>query len=135
MRTLILGLFAVAGFAQQPNSEDPIGQLLFPPELVMNHQREIGLSETQRNQIRREISAAQSKFLDYQWQMSDASEKMVALLKAAPVDEKKTLAQADEVMDLEREIKKTHLGLLIRIRNVLTADQVARLDQIRARER
>lgn len=132
MKTLILCFVsAAAAFAQQP--EDPVAQLLFPPELVMNHQRQLGLTEAQRTQIRREIQAAQSRFLDYQWQMSDASEKMIAMLKANPVDEKKTLAQADEVMNLEREIKRTHLGLLIRLRNLLTADQTAKLEQIRAR--
>jgi hypothetical protein len=34
-------------------------------------------------------------------------------------------------MALEREIKRSHLALLVRIRNALTAEQIARLDAAR----
>jgi Spy/CpxP family protein refolding chaperone len=101
----------------------------------MQHQQELGLDEKQRDQIRREFQAAQGKFFDFQWQMSEASENLVGLLKSSPVDENKTLAQAEKVMNLEREIKKTHLGLLIRIKNLLTPEQLTRLEQIRAKTR
>jgi hypothetical protein len=36
-------------------------------------------------------------------------------------------------MALEREIKKTQLALLIRIRNMLTSEQMAKLEAIRRR--
>jgi hypothetical protein len=41
------------------------------------------------------------------------------------------LAQADKVMNLEREIKKTHLSLLVRIKNLLTAAQQEKLTALR----
>jgi Spy/CpxP family protein refolding chaperone len=124
-------------FAQQPPSPgiDPIAQLLFPPELIMQHQQELGLDEKQRDQIRREFQGAQGKFFDFQWQMSEASEKLISLLKSSPIDEIKTLAQAEKVMNLEREIKKTHLGLLIRIKNQLTPEQLTRLEKLRSKAR
>ena len=34
-------------------------------------------------------------------------------------------------MALERDIKKTQLSLLIRIRNLLTPEQIAKVDEIR----
>jgi hypothetical protein len=38
-------------------------------------------------------------------------------------------------MGLEREIKRTHLGMLVRIRNLLTAEQAAKMEGIRAARR
>jgi Spy/CpxP family protein refolding chaperone len=120
-------------YGQQPQ-DDPIAQNLFPPELVMNHQNEIGLREEQRASIRSEIQKAQLKFVDLQWRLQDESEKMVLLLRQRLVDESKVLSQAEAVMNLEREIKKTHLSLLIRIKNSLSEEQQARLSALRIRK-
>ena len=56
---------------------------------------------------------------------------MVQLLQQTPIDEARVLEQADKVMTLEREIKKIHLSLLIRIKNGLTRDQIAELMQMK----
>jgi Spy/CpxP family protein refolding chaperone len=124
-----------AGAAEGPaQKDDPIGRNLFPPELVMSHQQQIGLEEDQRETIKKEIGKAQSKFLDLQFQMQRESERLIQLLQARPVEEAKVLAQADAVMRLETETKKTHLSLLIRMKNALTAEQQAKLMDIRRRE-
>jgi hypothetical protein len=49
------------------------------------------------------------------------------------VDEAAVLAQADKVMGLEREVKKAHLALLVRIKNLLTEAQKAKLTELRRR--
>ncbi len=138
MKSVFIAFLTSSALFAQPQPSpgtDPIAQLLFPPELIMQRQQELGLDEKQREQIRKEFQVAQGKFFDFQWQMSEASEKLIGLLKSSPIDEKKTLAQAEIVMNLEREIKKTHLGLLIRIKNLLAPDQLTRLEQIRAKAR
>ena len=56
---------------------------------------------------------------------------MTQLLQQSPADEASILEQADKIMALEREIKRAHLALLVRIKNALTPDQVARLEAIR----
>jgi Spy/CpxP family protein refolding chaperone len=116
---------------QPPPGEDPIAQRVFPPELIMGHQKEIGLDDKQRAAIVKEIQTAQSQILEVQWQMQGAVEEMVKLLDAPRVDEQKTLAQADKVMELERTLKRTHLGMLIRIRNLLSDGQRAKLSELR----
>jgi Spy/CpxP family protein refolding chaperone len=130
---LIAAVFtAASSFAQQPPpNDDPIGRYLVPPDLIMSHSQELNLQEKQRAAIKAEVQKAQSKFIDAQWDMKEATEKMVHLLQQSPADEARILEQADKVMALEREIKKTQLSLLIRIRNVLTAEQMAKLDAIR----
>jgi Spy/CpxP family protein refolding chaperone len=133
---LIAALFlAASSFAQQPPQQppgdDPIGRYLVPPDLIMSHSQELNLQEKQRAAIKAEVQKAQSKFIDAQWDMKEATEKMVHLLQQSPADEARILDQADKVMALEREIKRTQLSLLIRIRNILTTEQMAKLDAIR----
>ncbi len=110
---------------------DPIAARLYPPELVMSHQRELGIDDRQREAIIEQIEKAQSQIVKLQWQMQAASEQLVKLLDAPRVDEAQALAQAERVMTLERDFKKVHLALLIRIRNVLTDTQRARLAELR----
>lgn len=132
---IVLCLFALlpkTGLAQQPG-EDPLAQHVFPPELVMKHAPELGIDDKQRSAIKEAVQRSQAKFLDAQWELQAEAEKMVKLLQASPVDEGAVLAQADRVMDLERQIKKTHLALLVRIKNVLTDTQKAKLQELRAR--
>ena len=110
---------------------DPIGSKLFAPELIMDHQAELGLDDRQREAILKELERAQGQFPRLQWQLQAASQQLGRLLDAPQVDEAKALAQAAEVMKLETEIKKAHLTLLIRIRNVLTEAQRAKLQALR----
>ena len=114
--------------------QDPIARQLFPPELIMGHKDELQLTDNQRASLRSEIVKLQSRVLDLQFQLSDEAEKLAALLRTTPVDEAKALEQADKVMAMEREIKRLHLGALIRIKNMLSPDQVARLQELRRRE-
>ena len=129
-RAILLLFVAVPLFAQQ---DDPIGRYLAPPDVIMAHSQELALQDKQRAAIKAEVQKAQAKFIDAQWDMKEETEKMLHLLQQSPIDEARVLEQADKVMSLEREIKKTQLGMLIRIRNLLTADQLAKLDAIRKR--
>jgi Spy/CpxP family protein refolding chaperone len=117
--------------AQQPTGPDPIMDTLFPPELVMAHQKAIGLDDAQKSDIRNELLKAQTHFTDLQWQLQDAMESLTALLKKNPADEGQVLAQLDKVLATERELKRTQFGLLVRIRNRLTPEQQARLQKLR----
>jgi Spy/CpxP family protein refolding chaperone len=119
--------------AQPPT--DPIGEALFPPELVMQHQQAIGLSEEQKTFLVAEIQKAQARFTELQWQLQHAMETLVALVREERVDEQKVLAQLDRVLNLEREIKRAQFSLLVRIRNKLTPEQRTRLHEIKTRLR
>jgi Spy/CpxP family protein refolding chaperone len=135
---LVLALPVVAQDGPKPppglrgtQSTDPIGGKLFPPELIMSHQTELGIDEHQRDAILKELERVQAQFPRLQWQLQAATEQLSSLLDAAKIDETKALGQAGEVMKLEVEIKKTHLAMLIHIRNLLTEAQRAKLLEIR----
>ena len=95
----------------------------------MRHAVEIGLDEKQRAQVKDAVVEMQTRFLDLQWDVQAESEKLVRLLQARPVDESAVLAQADKVMGLERDVKKAHLSLLVRIKNTLTEAQQEKLEE------
>ncbi len=118
--------------AQQP-ADDPLARFLFAPELVMQRQADIGLRPEQRGAITRAIADFQSRVVEVQWRMQDATQKLAGLLGNPSVDHAAALAQVDEVLNLEREVKRGHLGLLIQIKNTLTAEQQAKLAQARGR--
>ena len=119
-----------AAEAPAPGPDDPIGRVLFPPDRVMKHAQEIGLDDAQRAAIRAEVQKAQPKFLDLQFDMQSEVEKLVRLLSEKRVEESRALGQLDRVLGIEKEIKRTQIQLLVRIKNALTADQQARLDEI-----
>ena len=128
----ILLIFAAGSWSQKP-ADDPIAQALFPPELVMKYRQEINLDEGQSKAIKEAIQKAQTRFLDMQWDMQAEGEKLVKLLKARPVDESAVLAQVDQVLNREREIKKAQISLLIHIKNLLSESQQNKLTELRQR--
>jgi TonB-dependent SusC/RagA subfamily outer membrane receptor len=110
-------------------SDDPFAQYLFPPELVMSNQEAIKLSETQRSAMQSAMRDAQMKFVDLQLKMSGESEKLQRLLQGTSIDEGRLLAQVDQVLSIERDIKRTQLTLMARIKNQLSEQQQNELRQ------
>ena len=130
LAVIVLGFLIPFAHAQQPG-HDPIAEHVFPPELVMRHAAELGLDERQRAAIKDAVQKAQSRVVDAQFDLQGEAERMVKLLQGRPVDEAAVLAQADKVMGLEREVKKAHLALLVRIKNTLSAAQQEKLAVLR----
>jgi len=118
--------------AQQPD-QDPIGQSFFAPELVIQHQEAIGLSAEQKDYLKTEIRQAQLKFTELQWKLQDEMEKLITLVKQPRVDEPQVLAQLERLLAAEREIKRQQVTLLVRIKNKLTAEQQAKLSELRSK--
>ena len=141
---VVLALLVVTGVQSQqppggpgspPHPDDPLSRYLFPPELVMQEQQAIGLKPEQRTAITRAIKDFQGKVLDLQWQMQEETGRFGELLDKPLVDQAAALAQIDKVLAVEREVKRAHIGLLIQIKNQLTAEQQARLAQLRPADR
>jgi len=130
-----LALLAAAAGAQQPPQapqpgqppDDPLARVLFPPELVMQHQQDIALRAEQRATITKAIQEFQTRVVDLQWRMQDQSQRLATLLDKPTVDQAAALAQVDEVLGVEREVKRAHIALLIQIKNTLSAEQQAKL--------
>lgn len=118
-------------FAQQP---DPFGESFFSPELIMQNQQAIGLSEEQKTYIMSQIQEAQETFTKLNWSLQKEMEILIKLTNQNMVDEKKVLAQLDNVLQIEEQVKKAQITLMVRIKNKLTAEQQAKLKQIKEQQ-
>ena len=130
MKPIILTLLLFSFLAAQQPPEDPLRDVLFPPEAVMQHQQAVGLSEEQKNNFKVEVRHAQLKFTELQWTLQDEMERLVSLVKQSKVDEKQAASQLDKVLAAEHEIKRAQLMLLIRIKNNLTPAQQTQLREL-----
>ena len=83
--------------AQSP-PDDPLRDHFFPPELVMQNQQAIGLSDDQKGFFKTELRQAQQRFTELQWKLDDEMERFVTLVKQPQVDEQQALAQLDRVL-------------------------------------
>jgi len=106
---------------------------LFLPAIVMSHQGEIGLTPAQRQAITDDMASTEKKTIDLRWTIEQKSEELEKLLAADKIDESAALKAAGEILDVERQIKQAHLGLLIRIKNQLTPAQRTKLEELRPR--
>ena len=143
MASVVIAICASAGSvtAQQPPQpltqsmqprqphppDDPLADAMFPPELIMQHARELNLTQEQKTFMRNEIQKTTTRFNELQWQLQDAMEALHETMKSNSVNEQQALTQLDKVLDAEREIKRLHIGMGIRIKNQLTAEQLTRL--------
>ena len=130
--TLVALLFAFLAMADSATAppDDPFARYLYPPDRVMAHAMELGLDDAQKTSIKNEVQKAQGRFVDLQFELQGESEKMVRLLQQKPVDEAGVLAEVDRILALEKDIKKMQISLLVRIKNVLTPAQQAKLSEL-----
>ena len=126
---LLATLLSATASAETPG-DDPFARYLFPPDQVIAHSLDIGLENSQKTAIKNEIQKVQSRFLDAQFELKTESEKMVRLLQEKTVDESRVLAQVDRILALEKDIKKSQVSLLVRIKNILTPAQQSKLAEL-----
>ena len=110
-----------------PDGGDPIAGLMIPPDHILRMAEELNLTDQQKTAIRNEVRTTQPKFTDLQFQLQDQTQAFAKLLHADKTDEKAALAALDQVLDTERQIKRLHDGMIIRVKNMLNAEQLEKL--------
>ena len=111
--------------------EDPLFGNLFPPELIMQHRRAISLTDAQRDAISGLLGQAQGRMVQLQWELLDEMQQLTEIVGATRVDLDRALDQLDNVLDTEKEIKQAHIEMLVRIKNLLSAEQQSALERLR----
>jgi len=118
--------------APHPPEPDPLAHLMFPPDMILNHASQLNLTDEQKAFMRSEVQKATASFQDLQWKLQDQMQLLHDTMKSSSVNEAQALAQLDKVLDIEREIKRLHIGLAIRLKNRLTPEQQEQLQKLRA---
>ena len=109
---------------------DPLRARLFPPELIMQHAADIGLTADQREAIIRIAEQSQSRTTRLSLETTGARNELVAALDATPTDVAKVLAQLDHALEQEKQLKLENFDMLLKIRNELTAEQQEKLKHV-----
>jgi Spy/CpxP family protein refolding chaperone len=109
---------------------DPFAGAFFPPDLVLLARDQIGLTQEQVAALRAHVEKAQPKTDELRAKLKSEITALSGLAKQDRVDEAALAAQFDKVLDIERELKQLHIGLLVAIKNQLTPEQRTRLREI-----
>jgi Spy/CpxP family protein refolding chaperone len=114
-----------------PPNPDPLAHLMFPPDMILGHARELNLTDEQKTFMRGEVQRTTATFQELQWKLQDQMELLHETMKSTTVNEQQALAQLDKVLEIEREIKRLHIGLAVRLKNHLTPEQQQQLHKMR----
>lgn len=106
---------------------------LFPPNIILEHKADLNLTREQFTAIKAAVVEVQANIAEFEWDMQEAHQNIMAELDQSPVDEKRVLKHVSDVLAAENQVKKQQMTMLIRLRNLLTTDQVAYLESLRGR--
>jgi Spy/CpxP family protein refolding chaperone len=123
-------LTAGASAQGQGGQEDVFKGKLFPPNVILEHQDQLNLSKEQFTAIRAAVVEVQGNVAEHEWDLREAYQKAMADLDESPVDEDKVLENIEAVLRAENEVKKLQVTMLIRLRNLLTDEQMAYLRSV-----
>ena len=135
MRNGLVLLLALAGFgagsalAEGPK-DDVFKGKLFPPNVILEHQGELGLDKEQFTAIRAAVVEVQAGVAEHEWDMREAYQALMLELDKTPVDEGRVLEFAGRALLAENEVKKKQMAMLVRLKNLLTPDQVRYLESV-----
>ena len=103
---------------------------LFPPNVILEHQAELALSEAQFKAIRAAVVEVQGGVAEHEWDMKEAYQALMQELDKAPIDEERVLQHASKALLAENQVKKKQMAMLVRLKNLLTAEQVSYLESV-----
>ena len=122
---LVLGNAIAAG-----PKDDVFKGKLFPPNVILEHQMELGLSKAQFTAIREAVVDVQAGVAEHEWDMREAYQALMLELDKAPIDEGRVLELATKALLAENQVKKKQMGMLVRLKNLLTEEQVNYLESM-----
>ncbi len=93
----------------------------------------LNLSQEQRDRIRRCSLTSLDLRTDLAIKIEDASQELHALLSTYPADPERVLEVADRVSSLRSEQYHAWIGSILVVRDVLTPDQLKRLQDLEAK--
>lgn len=134
MRSKLFCFSLILLFSTEPGraeSGDPLSDNTFPPEILLFYQSEIGLADDVRNALIAQIQKTAERISELDRIRKKEADALADLLKENSVDEQTALAQLDNLLDRERDIKRAHLSLVLGMKNKLSPEQQAKLLEIK----
>ena len=134
MKKGILCLLAVVslgmGSAMAEQPKDVFKGKLFAPNIILENRDALQLSKEQFRAIRAEVVEVQAGVAEHEWDMQEAYQALMLELDKAPIDENKVLEYAGTALLAENQVKKKQMTMLVRLKNLLTAEQIDHLEAV-----
>ena len=127
---LVIAGFGVSAAMAAGPKEDVFKGKLFPPNVILEHQAALSLSKQQFTAIRAAVVEVQAGVAEHEWDMREAYQALMSELDKSPIDEGRVIAHADVALQAENQVKKKQMAMLVRVKNLLTAEQVSYLESI-----
>jgi hypothetical protein len=128
---LALACFGATVATAAGPKEDVFKGKLFAPNVILENQAELDLSKQQFTEIRRAVVDVQANVAEHEWDVAEAYQNIMAELDRSPIDEEQVLEHVAAALRAENEVKKLQVTMLIRLRNLLTDEQIEYLESLR----
>lgn len=131
---LILLVFACVAFGSAfaaEQKDDVFRGKLFAPNVILENRTELSLSKQQFTDIKKAVVEVQTNVAEHEWDVREAYQNIMAELDNSPIDEQQVLEHVGAALKAENEVKKLQVAMLVRLKNLLTDDQVAYLESVR----
>lgn len=115
---------------QEQNLELQMARYVYSPGIIMKHQARLDLTEEQEEAIRARTRTFQDEVDEVQWDLEGRTQEWLELLSLEEADPDSLLSVFGGIVDLESEIKRYHMALLLDIRGLLSLDQRKTLQEI-----
>lgn len=119
-----------AGLAAVPARAD-LDDQFYPPELLQRHGRQAGVTDEQLQMIHADVQATRLKMVDAEARVKKLHIEIETLIADDATPLEAIVAKVEAIGLAETELKKLHVGLLVRIRRALAPEQRRRLDELR----
>jgi len=127
---LLAALGPLLAVAESKPGADPLAGAFFPPELVLLAKDRIAMTPEQWQVFQARMEQTKPRSDELRARLEHETAALAAIAKQEHVDEAALMAQFDRVLDVERELKHLHLGVVMAIKNLLTSGQQAQLRQL-----
>ena len=108
---------------------------LYPPDLIMRHQQRLGITAEQRRAMLKQVKAFQDEVAELQWNLQNEQQLLRQALAENTIDRAAVMPRVERVLQMESEFKRSHIKLLIAIKNALTDEQIAMIRKYLRRRR
>ena len=118
---LLSSIASAQGVGQQ---KDVFKGKLFAPNIILENQDALDLNKEQFTAIRAAVVEVQGSVAEHEWDLREAYMKVLADLDEVPIDEDKVMQNVEAALLAENKVKQLQVTMLIRLRNLLTDEQV-----------
>ena len=107
-----------------PGKKDVFKGKLFAPNIILEQQDELGLTKEQFTAIKAAVVEVQANVAEHEWDLREAYMKTLASLDESPIDEEQVMKNVEAALLAENQVKQLQVRMLIRLRKLLTDEQV-----------